>query len=199
VYIPNPVDASEFPPIARQDKKEVVFVGWIIKTKGVEELIEAWKSVKRAFPEYSLRMVGPYQEKYKDYIQTLIGSDHSIILQGGVPHSEALEYINQCAVFLLPSYTEGFPNVILEAMMLKKAIIATNVGAIPEMLGDGSGVLIQPRSSEQIKIALIEMLGSEDQAARCAENAFQRVNNLYRIETVFHQYDSVWNNSHNRK
>ena len=62
----------------------------------------------------------------------------------------ALEEVSKCGLFVLPSYTEGFPNVIVEAMLLKKPIIATTVGAIPEILSENCGMLIKPKSSNDL-------------------------------------------------
>jgi len=64
--------------------------------------------------------------------------------------------------FILPSYTEGFPNVILEAMALGKPIIATSVGAIPEILSEECGVVMKPRDQRDIEQASLGAMHSTD-------------------------------------
>ena len=103
----------------------------------------------------------------------------------------------ECDVFVLPTYTEGFPNVILESMACGCAIVTTPVGAIPEMLGeeDGKsyGLMVEPRNVEQLRAAIEKMLSDEEFKAACRENAQQRVNERYNMSSVWQQMVGVWN------
>ena len=69
-------------------------------------------------------------------------------------------------VFVLPSYTEGFPNVIIEAMAMGKPIIATSVGAIPEMLDEGCGVVVPPKDADSLQKALQKVCNFDSDCGR---------------------------------
>ena len=67
-------------------------------------------------------------------------------------HDDAMRMLANAEIFVLPSHTEGFPNAVLEAMALAKAIIASRVGAIPEMLADECGLLIEAKDVSGLKM-----------------------------------------------
>jgi glycosyltransferase involved in cell wall biosynthesis len=93
---------------------------------------------------------------------------------------------------VLPSYSEGFPNVVLEAMTLGKAIVATSVGAVPEMLSDGCGVLVPPGNIEELDRALSRVVGEAELRATLGRRARARALARFSIDAVFPQYRAVW-------
>ena len=106
----------------------------------------------------------------------------------------ALEEVSKCGLFVLPSYTEGFPNVIVEAMLLKKPIIATTVGAIPEILSENCGMLIKPKSSNDLFESLKFLIENTANRKYYAENAFKKVNEEYILDKIVIKYKEIWIN-----
>ena len=100
------------------------------------------------------------------------------------------------AVFVLPTYTEGFPNVILESMACRCPIVTTNVGAIPEMLDidsdDRCGICVTPRNVNELKEAIVTMLTSAETADMYAENARTRVMSTYSMPQVSNALLEIW-------
>lgn len=192
---PNPVDTDALISLIQPyDKriKKIVYLGHIIKTKGVEELLDAWKTISEEYHEYRLELIGgAYDQEYADGLKV----NGSAVLIGEKPHNEAMRDLASSSVFILPSYTEGFPNAVLEAMTLKVPIIATRVGDIPEMLKDGAGILIEPGSASAIEKALRLALDNADECAKMADRAFNRVLENYGIETVMKTYIETWENT----
>ncbi|MEI2724755.1 MAG: glycosyltransferase family 4 protein [Verrucomicrobiota bacterium] len=99
-------------------------------------------------------------------------------------------------VFVLPTYTEGFPNVILEAMAAGKAIVSTRVGAIAEMLdADGespSGLVIQPRDAGSLANALRQLLSDAELRETLGARARGKVTRCYSTDVVFRRLLDLW-------
>ncbi len=196
-YVPNPFDMSKISGIelTKEPKKEVVFAGWVIKAKGVEELVCAWQNVAEKYSDWTLRIVGPYNVEYKKELEEKY-SCKNVIFDGEKPHDEAMKLVSQAAVFTLPSYTEGFPNAVLEAMALEKPIVATSVGAIPDMLCE-CGIVVEPKNVNELEIAFERVLSDENLRNELALKAKEKMLGEYTMETIFETYKSVWNEINN--
>jgi glycosyltransferase involved in cell wall biosynthesis len=208
-YVPNPLAARveqfarEFinHPVSRNQGR-FIFVGHIIREKGVYEQVEACLQI----PEIAeLMMVGPGEELDKNELVKLasVRDDKEWLkLTGEVDIEQVIEQMKQSSVLLLPSYTEGFPMVILEAMAMGCVVVATNVGAIPEMLDVHSttpcGVCISPQSASQLKDALIQLVSHPEELEAMRQRAMKRVLSTYTVEKVYAQYKSVWKKSLHR-
>lgn len=191
ILIPNCVNVDELPKKCKSvsDSRTVLFVGWVTPAKGVGELIEAWKVATPV--GWKLDIVGPGSF---DYRQALIEKHEpeNVEFVGELEHAEAMERMAKCDVFVLPSYTEGFPNVIAEAMALGRPIIATDVGAIPEMLQEGAGVLVKSRDAAQLAEAIRDVTESAELREELGRLASRRAKECYAIDAVFERYMQIW-------
>ncbi len=194
-YIPNPFDLKKLNELdiqPNQTKKEVLFLGWVVKTKGIEELLSAWQNIKSDYDDWQLRIIGPYSPNYVDELGKKFSLE-TVVFDGEKKHDESMQLLAQTGIFVLPSYTEGFPNVVLEAMALSKPIVATKVGAIPDMIEDGCGCLINSKSSQEIEMALSKLMDDRDLSIQMGIKARSKLERDYTLERVFEQYLSVWN------
>ena len=191
---PNPFVCDRMPvPInIEKDKLSrcITYLGWVVNTKGIEELIFAWNYIYEKYPNWKLQIVGPYDKKYFDYLINNFNIE-GIDFLGEKSHDEAMDIVNKSDIFTLPSYTEGFPNVVLEAMYLGKAIVATDVGAIPEMLQNNCGIVIKSKNVEELKNAIEKLITNEDLICELGINAKKRCE-MYSIENVMEQYKKIW-------
>ena len=191
VNVPNPIDICKLPSPQVNKSKNIMFLGWVVKTKGIEELLEAWEKVYREHNEWTLNIVGPYKTDYYEVLRDKYTLD-GVVFLGEKKHDEAMELLNNSEIFILPSYTEGFPNSVLEAMALGKPVIATRVGAIPDMLDDGCGILINPCNSEDILESLNKLMKRANVRANVGKISQNKVYNKYTIERVFEHYRKLW-------
>ena len=103
-----------------------------------------------------------------------------------------------CDVFVLPTYTEGFPNVILESMACGCAIATTPVDAIPEMLDMASaepcGLCCEPKDVESLCRNIQYFLDHTDKARAYGHRAAQRVKDMYAMAKVWEQVVGIWRN-----
>jgi len=175
----------------------ILFVGHVIPTKGVEELVLACKNITGI----TVKIIGAVSDSYKKHLLHLAGKGHENWLQinGEVSYDATIREMCRSDLFVLPTYTEGFPNVILESMATGCCIIASKVGAIPEMLGlydlavdEQAGVCIEPRNTEQLEIAIKSMFSDHKRIERLRNNAIIRVCAEYEIPKVWNQLTELW-------
>jgi len=157
IQVPNAVDASwlRSGPTPSTRRRRFVFLGRYERRKGIEELhavLSAWQG-----PEIEFVFIGPIpKEKQLDlpWVQ----------YRGSISDSAALQAeLDQGDILVCPSYAEGMPTVILEAMARGLAIIATDVGATRELVDDENGHLIPTLTIEALQSALQEMSALSDQ------------------------------------
>ncbi len=197
--VPNPLSPivssiiKENRFIERDDHK-ILFAGHVVKTKGVYELIHACKSIS----DIRLMLIGHVSDEVKDDLIALAGPGSSkwLTIAGEVDFETTIKEMLSAGVFALPTYTEGFPNVIIESMACGCPIVTTNVGAIPEMLdignGENFGICIEPKNVDQLKDAITKMLNEKEYARNCGMNAQKRVNELYSMPIVWTQLENIW-------
>lgn len=189
--VPNFVDISILPAASSTEfaERTAIFIGWVIPTKGVAELVEAWTRIN--LDGWRLRIVGPCNPSYR---QELIErfSPTNLDFVGELPHQAAMNMLAACELFVLPSYTEGFPNAVLEAMALGKAIVTTDVGAIPEMLDGGCGVMVKPRDSSHLADAIRTVCTSAELRLDMGVRAKERVLRNYSVNVVFEELVALW-------
>jgi teichuronic acid biosynthesis glycosyltransferase TuaC len=142
--------------LAIDEKTELVlFVGRLDTAKGIEELLEAFASLAVSRPNLRLAFVGdgPGGEHLRSKSRHLALEDR-ITLNGACSSQKVAQWLAAANVLALPSYNEGYPNVIIEALSCGRPVIATNVGGILELVNEESGILIAPRDSRALAAAI---------------------------------------------
>ncbi|MCL2624634.1 MAG: glycosyltransferase family 4 protein [Planctomycetaceae bacterium] len=194
--IPNGINVEELECL-RQPKKvnpelTFVFAGLAVPIKGVGELIDAWRQIRPAGAR--LDVYGAFDDKYRRQLfDQYPGQLHHVDFHGETEHQLVMSALRDADVLVLPtSYPEGFPNVILEAMILETPVIATTVGAIPEMLADERGLLIPPRNVQALVDAMSSYVRDAELRKRHASNAKAYAMEHYHIDIVFQRYYQFW-------
>ena len=196
-YIPNALPDNVLQAVGNTEsanrlKGVVLFVGQVLRTKGVYELVNSCIKVSRV---RQLLIAGPYSESIHDDLKSIANKrDNGEWLQflGEIPREEVFDYYRKCSVFSLPSYTEGFPYVILEAMAFGCPIIATDVGAIPQLITSETGILIPAKDEGKLTQALNELIDDTPTALKLGEGAREEVVSHYTKDIVMKQYVELW-------
>jgi glycosyltransferase involved in cell wall biosynthesis len=168
------VDQTRFFPSSKLSAEpRVLFVGDIVKAKGVFDLLLAWTKVKRAYPNAFLTMVGPdhTKELFSREMRSL-GVDSSITLTGPLPHPAVAKLMHQSRLLCLPSHGEGTPNCVMEALACGLPVVATRVGGIPDIVEhDTTGLLIDKGDVEGLATSLVTLLRDPSRCARMGQVA----------------------------
>jgi teichuronic acid biosynthesis glycosyltransferase TuaC len=166
--IPNGCNPAVFHLVGRgaaraelgiDDKAELVlFVGRLDTAKGIGELLEAFASLADRRPNLRLAFLGdgPGSAHLRSKAKHLRLEDR-ITLNGACSSPGVALWLAAANVLALPSYNEGYPNVVIEALSCGRPVIATNVGGILELVNEESGILIPPKDSRALAGA-IEMV-----------------------------------------
>jgi len=194
--VPNPISndfldsVNSTPVLQERNRSTILFVGHVIQDKGIYELVEVVSKLK---PVHELRLIGPYEAHVKDELLKLADkAQNKINFIGAQPTEVVIQEMARCGIFVLPSYSEGFPNVILEAMVSSCPIVATNVGAIPEMLKKNAGICIPPKSVKELEKAIKILIEDPLLSKKMGEYARRLVVNNYKIENIVNQMERIW-------
>ena len=199
-YVPNPISDTFQKEVERQKSqiercsKMALFVGHVVPTKGVMELVEGCRQV----PGLSLRVVGKCTDEMREKLCSIAtGRDNGdwLTLVGEIPHAEVIGEMLRADSFIFPSYTEAFPNVILEAMACGCAIASSNVGAIPEMLdfeGEQVGLCFTPQSADEVAKAVKAIYEDDAFRERLSQKAKEKVTSTYAIDKVWQALTATW-------
>jgi len=161
-------------------KPLLLFVGKIMESKGVPDLLEAYE---RMDVDCTLLVVGPSKDKgLVDRMDEFPGSDIKYL---GYTEKEQLDALFQLSdLFVFPTRADVFPLVTLEAMAAGTPIVTTNVGGLPEQITNQTGILVEPEDPEAVANAVEGLLQDEDQRRTASEAARERVRTEFSWETV---------------
>ena len=196
--IPNGINLKNFENISKEkirskDGKIILFVGTLRPVKGVRYLIEAMKIIRQRNPNTRLMLVGDGEDREK--LEGLVGEfdlKKCVSFVGRVQNEKVPVYMAASDVFVLPSLSEGFPVVSLEAMASGLPIIATNVGGLPEVVQNGeNGFLIEPRNSEEIAEKILLILRDNRLRERISRNNKEK-SKEYGWETIVKRLEEVY-------
>ncbi len=151
----------------------VLMVGRLAKGKGFDVLLDALDRLDRADLSVYIVGDGPRREWIEDEVRSR-GLDDIVELLGY--RSDVPAIMAACDVFVLPSYREGTPRVITEAMASVLPVVATDIAGIPEQVADGeSGYLLQPGDAVALSERLGELLDSPERRQAFGERGRERV------------------------
>ena len=161
VVIPNYVPLKEIPLKQHRSKAfTVLFLGALIERKGISDLLHTFKSFQKVSPEARLLLAGTGDDQRLQALVETLGLRGSVEFLGWVNDDQKTLLLGQADCLVLPSYHEGMPMAILEAMALGLPVIATRVGGIPEVITHGvDGLLIAAGDRKALLIELLRLQG----------------------------------------
>jgi glycosyltransferase involved in cell wall biosynthesis len=161
----------------KEPYRKFVFLGRAERRKGIIELNEVIQKLIAQKHDFKFEFIGPIPNHMKI-------NHESIIYHGEIRDTQKIKsLLSQNDVLVCPSWSEGFPNVILEAMASGLAIIATNVGAIAAMVSSKNGWLIEPANKQELEATLVNAINTKDLSDK-KEQSLQLVQTIFNWDII---------------
>ena len=200
----NGIDTKHFDPdlFSYEEKKKLreqlkikpsdlvfIFVGRLVKDKGINELIEAFKKLSVIHNNAKLLLVGSYEKELdpiKPESENEINTSENIISVGW--QNDVRPYFSISDVLTFPSYREGFPNVVMQAGAMGLPCIVTNINGCNEIIKDDyNGIIIPSKNTIELFEAMIKIAENEDYRKNLSLQARKNICDNYEREFVWHE------------
>lgn len=162
---------------------KVLFLGKLGERKGSYDLLAAIPSILAAIPDAMFYFGGDGDiKKHKKIVENKNCKDHVEFL-GWIKGEKKEKYLKDISIFILPSYHEGMPMAVLEAMSYGMAAVSTNAGGIPQIIESGiSGIRIEAGNVDAIINTLVDLLQNESKKKKLGKAAYERVKEQFDAE-----------------
>lgn len=179
------------------EKGLLLYIGTVIRKKGVFELPEIFKKVRLQFPEAKLILIGgdssdvqtgshsTWQLLQKEFDTNDL---EKVTYLGKITYQDVQNYIKQANVCIFPSFAETLGMVTIESMALQKSVVNTNIGWAQELIADGeNGFLVHPQDHSLYADRILELLADTNLCLTMGANARKRVEAVFDIEKIVQQ------------
>jgi glycosyltransferase involved in cell wall biosynthesis len=179
-------DAIKSLKLAELEVVTIGYIGGLYLGKNVKTLVKAFDEFVKSYSGVKARLIiigdGPMRSELEKYVREH-GIENVVFFLGYIP--DAYRFLNAIDIFVLPSFNEGSPLALIEAMASGKAIIASNIPAIKEMVEDGEeALLFDPYNSKQLKNLILKLYNNPALRKKLEENA-RRKAEQYDVNVVF--------------
>ncbi len=158
-----------------------IFIGRLVRDKGINELVKAFSQLNTQYPHSRLLLVGPFEENLDPLEpKTLDEIKQNPAIEAVGRQNDVRPWLAASDAFVLPSYREGFPNVVIEAGAMGLPSIVTDINGSSEIIIDGkNGIIIPPKQTDTLRQAMEIFIADKDLARRLSLNARPLVASRY--------------------
>ncbi len=195
IVMHNPVSHDLLPPVDRTERQQavVLFVGRLERDKGVFDLLAAIARLRSRFPAVRLWLAGAGDVEAVNRCARELGVAHAMELLGWITGPQKRRAFAAASVFALPSYTEGLPVALLEAMGARLPVVATDVGGIPSVVTQhANGLLVKPGDIGALADALATVLGDPLLRERMGRQSRERIVRDFSAHKVVGQLEALY-------
>lgn len=194
--INNAVDSGFFCPLNYRDDKKpyVLYTGRLSIEKGLIDLIEGAKYVCKDYPNIKFVIAGNGPlERYLKKLVFNLNLSKNFYFVGNVDHDILLKYYQNATLYVLPSYREGLPTTLLEAMSCGLPVVATAIAGTSEVVVDRkTGLLVPPNSPEKLANAILALMGDSKLREEMGSNARKQVQKCYDWDIITSKIERVY-------
>lgn len=195
VVIPNWIDASRYQNTNESrdpNTSKGLFLGWIEPNKGVADLLHAIHLMERPDAVWRIAGDGNSLTEMKELARSL-GIDKQVKFLGWVDSDEKMRLLQESDFLVLPSYAEGLPNALLEAMASGLPCVVSAVGAVPDVVEDGKdGFLITPGDQDAIRENCLKLIDDFDLRREMGQRAAEKIEAHYSVPRAVDQFSQLF-------
>lgn len=178
LFHPNSGDTFKLKDLEVEKDSDLVYVGQIVKRKGIEDFIEAINNIKRVMPGIKAKIIGYGGGNYQKYIEQKIDEyklgDNINMLGFVASYEDVLLEVKKSKIFVLPTYVDSGPRSVAESMTLGVPVISYNIDGLPAMIENHvSGILVEKGNIDELGEAILELLRNEQLRKNISENAYK--------------------------
>ena len=192
--LPNPVGVASLigPRVFHRAANRLLYLGWYIPEKGIYELVDAVEILVQSGMDLELDFYGTKQiDRLKAYVKCK-ELQSRVRVNGWINLEKKIEALRTSTMLVLPSHSEGIPNVVLEAMATETPILATSVGGVKEILRDGENALIvEINNPIDLSEKIRQMLQDKGLRIRLSENAYRDAVEKYDVEIIKKEFRQI--------
>tara|TARA_B100000035_G_C21035372_1_gene570640 strand:+ start:3707 stop:4864 length:1158 start_codon:yes stop_codon:yes gene_type:complete len=176
----------------RKENLNILFLGWIQEDKGIFELLDVCKNIKN---KKKFKMIfagsGSSEQKAKNLVKTN-NLEEFVAFSGWLNQAQKEKLFYDIDILVLPSWYEGFPNSIVEAMSAGISVISTSVGNIPDILtNDINAILVPSKNKKLLEEAILEILDNEALRKKLAINGYKFASENFSIEIAVNKLNKL--------
>ncbi len=185
---PNPNDFQ---------KGLILYLGTIIRKKGVFELPEIFNLVRKEYPKAQLLLIGNDSRDIQtgnsstwQMVENSFDTDDlkQVTYLGKIPYSEVQQYIKKANVCIFPTFAETLGMVTIESMAMQKAVVNSNIGWAQELIDDGkNGYLVHPKNHTEYAQRIVSLVSDENLNEQIRSQALQKVKDTFSIDKCVQQ------------
>lgn len=191
VVLPNAVVPDEYDPDTAADPQHVVFVSSHVERKGIVEFTDAVAALYDRGVDFRTTVAG--SGPLSRHAETLAANYDDVEYVGYVSEAEKRDLLSDASMYVLPTYAEGLPIAILEAMAGGNAIVSTDVGSIASVVDEGNGAVVEPGDVDALAAAMEAILREPAETSRMCAESRRRVESDYAWGTVADELVSLYN------
>lgn len=188
-------DNINYSGIDKSGQKEgrILFLGWLVKDKGIFNLLEVAKKLRDTGTKFHMIIAGDGKEK--EQLEKEIIADKLedyVKVPGWVKGGDKLDLLKSCEIFVLPSYYEGMPNALMEAMAQGIPCVATKTGGIPDLINDkNNGLLSEVGNINHLYNNISELLYDRELREKIGRAALQTIIANHLVDNAIHKFDGL--------
>jgi len=181
--VPNYIDTEIFKPLLNipKEKNRIIFVGRLEKQKNLFNLIEAIAPLK---VKLIIIGSGSFKKKLENFVRE---KKANVEFKGNIPNEKLPEELNKSKIFILPSFYEGCPKALLEAMSCGLPCIGTDVEGINEIIKHKENGYLCKTDAHSIRKAILEVLNNNNLQAKISQNARKTILENFSLEKILEE------------
>jgi glycosyltransferase involved in cell wall biosynthesis len=188
------IDFTKFHKTEKIEERENIigYVGRLSPEKGIENFTEAITLLSKDRDDLKFYIIGDgnLMDKIQLYIKNN-GLERNTTILGRIDQAELPKYLNKLQMLVIPSYTEGLPNIMLESMACGTPVLAPSVGSIPDIITDGlNGFILTDNSPQSISEGIKKVIDYPKKST-ISENAEETVKKYFNYDTVVKQWSDI--------